>query len=192
MSDVYCAKCGEPWDGYSLQPGIYENGDGDLTKEEAERFRRGEGCPCCKFGTECPVCSGRGKRIDSALSHCECGDTGRIRIWRPARTSNGYSSDRYYNGYSPNVRAVSADLLERFGPPRKYNSFECRDGWVHEYWLSCPDCTPRLATEGYECEACKGTGKPLPDDDLEIEAARSECDASDEDPIEILQRRGLA
>lgn len=43
MGDVYCAKCGEPWDAY----GVFH---GDMTEEEAKRFLNGEGCPCCNFG----------------------------------------------------------------------------------------------------------------------------------------------
>lgn len=55
MADVRCAKCGEPWDYYGVRH--YE----DMTPDEAERFLRGEGCPCCKFGTACPSCGGTGK-----------------------------------------------------------------------------------------------------------------------------------
>jgi len=47
MGDVYCAKCGEPWDAYGVL-------HGDMTKEEAKRFLNGEGCPCCDFGREVP------------------------------------------------------------------------------------------------------------------------------------------
>jgi len=41
--DIHCKICGEPWDAW----GVY---NGDMTSEEKERFLRGEGCPCCKFG----------------------------------------------------------------------------------------------------------------------------------------------
>lgn len=43
MGDLHCNKCSEPWDAW----GVYH---GDMTSEEKERFLRGEGCPCCKFG----------------------------------------------------------------------------------------------------------------------------------------------
>ncbi len=46
MSDITCAKCGEPWDAYGVR-------HGDMDDEEAERFLNGEGCPCCGFGTKC-------------------------------------------------------------------------------------------------------------------------------------------
>ena len=41
--DLYCQRCGEPFDIFSLQE--------DMTEEEAQNFRSGEGCPCC-FGQE--------------------------------------------------------------------------------------------------------------------------------------------
>jgi len=43
LGDIHCSKCGEPWDAW----GVY---NGDMTSEEKDRFLRGEGCPCCKFG----------------------------------------------------------------------------------------------------------------------------------------------
>jgi len=43
LGDIYCRKCGEPWDAY----GVFY---GDMTKEERKKFLRGEGCPCCDFG----------------------------------------------------------------------------------------------------------------------------------------------
>ena len=55
MGDIYCAKCGEPWDYWGVYSAL-KHDDGDMTKEEAERFMRGEGCPVCKFGEECPTC----------------------------------------------------------------------------------------------------------------------------------------
>ena len=44
MSDIYCARCGEPWDAY----GVYHCDDMD--QDEKRRFLRGEGCPACHFG----------------------------------------------------------------------------------------------------------------------------------------------
>lgn len=38
--DLYCPKCGEPWDSKGLRMG-------DMTKNEAKRFLEGKGCPCC-------------------------------------------------------------------------------------------------------------------------------------------------
>jgi len=38
--DVYCERCGEPWDAYGVE-------HGDLTPEERRRFWAGQGCPSC-------------------------------------------------------------------------------------------------------------------------------------------------
>ena len=53
MSDITCAKCGEPWDAYGLDHGDVEEGDGD-------KIRTGLGCPSCAFGTRCTSCYGKG------------------------------------------------------------------------------------------------------------------------------------
>jgi len=45
MGDIRCRLCGEPWDSFGVH-------DGDMEPEEAERFLRGEGCPCCHFGQD--------------------------------------------------------------------------------------------------------------------------------------------
>jgi len=52
--DIYCPRCGEPWDIYSLTD--------DMTPEEARDLKAGRGCPCC-IGREacqreetCDVC----------------------------------------------------------------------------------------------------------------------------------------
>ena len=42
--DVYCKRCGEPWDVLGLQ-------DGDFEASERRRFWAGEGCPGC-FGKQ--------------------------------------------------------------------------------------------------------------------------------------------
>jgi len=38
--DIYCKRCGEPWDLYGVE-------HGDMTDEECRRFWRGKGCPSC-------------------------------------------------------------------------------------------------------------------------------------------------
>jgi hypothetical protein len=38
--DVYCKRCGEPWDLYGVQ-------HGDMTATERDSFWSGEGCPSC-------------------------------------------------------------------------------------------------------------------------------------------------
>jgi len=38
--DIYCQRCGEPWDAYGAR-------HGDMDAEERYRFFRGIDCPCC-------------------------------------------------------------------------------------------------------------------------------------------------
>ena len=73
MGDIYCKKCGEPWDFAGVLMSL-KGEDGDMSKQEAERFMAGEGCPCCGFGKYCPGCKGTG----------ECGychGTGTEKVW---------------------------------------------------------------------------------------------------------------
>lgn len=44
--DIECALCGEPWDAWGVHH--YE----DMTRAEARRFLKGEGCPACNFGQD--------------------------------------------------------------------------------------------------------------------------------------------
>jgi len=44
MSDIRCVVCGEPWDAYGVR-------HGDMAPWEADLFRKGAGCPCCKGET---------------------------------------------------------------------------------------------------------------------------------------------
>ena len=38
--DLYCKRCGEPWDSFGVR-------HGDMTNIERVQFFRGEGCPSC-------------------------------------------------------------------------------------------------------------------------------------------------
>ena len=188
MSDVLCAKCGEPWESYSLQKGIYESGEGDLTKVEAERFLRGEGCPSCAFGTLCTTCDGTGRYEEG-----KCCRNGAVLAWCPSVTGPGFKAGEFYTGYRPHVLHITdpdsppGELGKRRGPAY-IGSHATANGGVSEYWVRCPVCNGELEL----CTACDGTGKPpKPDPDLELEAAKSDCDSSDLDPIEILIRRGI-
>jgi hypothetical protein len=75
--------------------------------------------------------------------------------------------------------------------PEKIGSHETRDGHVTEWWLPCPEgCATH---EGRVCPDCNGTGKLTVDDPegVALDAARSACSASDEDPMLVLERRGI-
>lgn len=41
MGDITCRVCGEPWEAYGIR-------HGEMTPEEADKFLKGLGCPCCK------------------------------------------------------------------------------------------------------------------------------------------------
>ncbi len=175
--DVYCAKCGEPWDYYGLMHG------GDMEADEAHRFRRGEGCPCCRFGTTCTTCAGGG--CYEERSRCRlCFGKGIMLGWSPQRSVGRYQAGHWYVGYEPNVHAVTQ--VEVVRPER---GFESRDGYVRQAWLRCPD-----EDEHPVCPDCGGDGHfrtTRDPEDLALEAAVSDTEASDEDPGLILQRRGL-
>jgi len=49
--DIYCQKCDEPWEVCYVGGGDM---DADGEKGDAERFKRGEGCPCCAWGKNAP------------------------------------------------------------------------------------------------------------------------------------------
>jgi hypothetical protein len=44
--DVYCQKCGEPWDFFYFT---------DEEPENKKRFYNGEGCPSCNWGATAPA-----------------------------------------------------------------------------------------------------------------------------------------
>lgn len=189
MSDIKCAKCGEPWDAYGVR-------NGDMEPEDAKRFNKGEGCPCCGFGNLCPSCDGSGREQDHYGASCPtCRDKGYVLAWSPRRTSGIYKVDHIYTGYNPNVREIKDPGFDNpvtLGSrtfPEKAESFESRDGWVDQWWVPCPD-GPH---EAIPCSTCEGTGKLTVEDPegMAFEAAKSACHASDEDPIEILGRRGI-
>jgi hypothetical protein len=48
--DYICPVCGEPWDASEVRAALRGEKDAAMTKEEAERFLNGEGCPSCEFG----------------------------------------------------------------------------------------------------------------------------------------------
>jgi hypothetical protein len=48
--DIYCQKCDEPWDVCYIGQDMDEDGE----KGDSERFKGGEGCPCCKWGKNAP------------------------------------------------------------------------------------------------------------------------------------------
>lgn len=185
--DISCAKCGEPWDS-SLE---------DMEGDEAARFRKGEGCPCCRFGTACSLCDGTGHE-DVIRPDCQvCRDKGFVLAFSPRRSVRSFQAGQFYVGYAPHTKQIfdpfSSPLqIGTRSFPEQLESFESADGWVDQWWVACPErCTPKGAT----CVRCKGSGHlALTEEEAEhrkLEAARSALDASDSEPISILIERGL-
>lgn len=178
MGDILCAKCGEPWDSYGVR-------HGDMEASAAARFNKGEGCPSCRFGTCCPLCSGTGKDSD----RIKCCSHGEVSAWSPRSNVGHYRAGECYTGYLPNVKHVR-------DPEgiRSTGSHQSRDGWVDEYMIQCPTCEGK-GEHLFPCSRCDGTGKlDLTEDqaaDLALEAAKTALDESDEEPIGILIERGL-
>jgi RecJ-like exonuclease len=188
MMDVLCAKCGEPWDCMGDTP--Y-----DMKSFEKEKFKRGEGCPCCGFGEYCPLCDGSGKESEPPYCCDTCRDKGYILAWQPHQDVAQYRAGHFYTGYSPNVRALNEEestralTIGKRAFPERIETVATRDGSKTEWWLVCPDCDGD--NEGLPCLRCEGIGELKVDEDLEVEAARSAMAASDEDGIDILVKRGL-
>lgn len=183
MSDIHCAKCGEPWDSYGVR-------HGDMTSSESQRFLKGEGCPCCNFGTMCPHCAGTGKERDEA-SRCYCrgeyfliarvldndmtagsvvpGRCFTERISLRLRTGEPISA-RYavHYDYRPNVKSLSEAERIKAVILRDYGIKECRDGWYGEVKLACPLCDQSKAVR---CHHCNGTGKFTPREGCEDKEA---------------------
>jgi hypothetical protein len=60
--DYYCPICGEPWDAHGVWLAL-KGKPSDMTKEEAEKFMNGEGCPCCKGERKKNWCKHWGENI---------------------------------------------------------------------------------------------------------------------------------
>lgn len=52
--DVYCGKCGEPYDTYSVRLELGDDHPSHSNVLAAKDFKAGKGCPCCKWGATAP------------------------------------------------------------------------------------------------------------------------------------------
>jgi hypothetical protein len=179
MSDILCARCAEPWDAYGVS-------NGDMEPADAIRFRRGLGCPACGFGPapKCPECSGAGREENHTCPE-RCFHA-KLWVWSPQNNAGGFTAGSWYTGSRPNVHKLPESLMgQRRNEPK--TEF-CRDGAVVRFWIPCP-------AEHDSCRWCGGSGfEKLSGelaDERAFEAAKSEVEASDEEPIGILINRGL-
>jgi len=176
--DILCAKCGEPWDSYGVN-------NGDMTPAEARKFKSGQGCPCCGFGTICPQCNGSGVEAVHNCPH-QCRN-GLVLAWMPMIPNQykRYCDGRWYTGYNPNVKALPEEAVRL----REIGIKQTGDGPVREAWFRCPF---HKKEDELVCHICNGDGKLHCDDpDMDLKAAESACEASDEDPISILMERKI-
>lgn len=171
--DILCAKCGEPWDSYS----VYH----EMNSHEQAIFLRGQGCEACDFGKSCPECAATGKRrADRYEPGCEhCLGQRYLIIRQPCDTP---TPQVWQFGYQPKVAAIRDPRIIRTYPIE-----ESLDGPYRRAKALCPFCRE----EASQCQACHGSGQLIDLTDGAFKAAASEVEASDEDPILILQRRGL-
>ena len=192
MSDIYCAKCEEPWDSYGVR-------HGDMTAGESKRFLLGEGCPCCHFGSQRTSCNGTGIAEAGnyrAKPDCpECRDSRKLLVRERMHVEYRLQYD-----YLPNVRTVPDDLARKpklIG--RRGEAKQALDCYFYEYFILCPFCMTKIGelkdpTKGDLCPDCKGDGKfhqrGDPDDAL-LKHAHSSCEGTDEDPAIILEGLGL-
>lgn len=140
MSDIYCRKCGEPWDSYGITHSI---GDGDMTEAEAKRFRRGEGCPSCDFGSICTTCRGTGKDKTQCST---CYNSGYVIVHKlKSQPHEVYTLLRD----KETITITNPTILKMW--PNEW----CLDGWYNTFKITCPVC----AKDAPPCPACKGSGK---------------------------------
>jgi len=188
MSDIYCAKCGEPWDSYGVHAS--KHNEGDMKPSEAERFLKGEGCPCCHFGTVCVDCHGTGIEdcgYRAAPDCAECSDNHKLLVRDPQwRQFTGYEY-----GYQPKVRYLPPELKVKILSPREVH--QCREGRYNEFFILCPHCcSPEKVQSQPKCQTCDGDGKfkSKNKDEAWLRHAASSIEGTD-DPDTIMQGLGL-
>ena len=186
MSDIYCKKCGEPWDAYGVR-------NGDMEPLEARRFLRGEGCPSCHFATQCVECDGTGAQASDIVwrqPKCvECGDRHKILVRRFP-----LSSASLEHGYQPNVKTIAADVAATAIRIGKEEIRQSRDGFFAEFFILCPACMdgvgrPKQPDQIPTCHCCHGDGKFHPPGHPEIIEARaieSLLDETEDEPLGVL------
>lgn len=103
--DLYCERCGEPWDAYGVR-------HGDLDDEERCRFLAGQGCPAC-FGKEpcdrsedCEDCPEAGLTEHGFLLRCRVDKTKKLTR-RPFRAQLASALHEVLGG---DIDGIAAEL----------------------------------------------------------------------------------
>lgn len=178
MGDIYCARCGEPWDSYGI---TYSMGHGDMTVEEAIMFKEGKGCPSCGFGTKCPNCSGTGRK-QSYHEDCLCKGWRYLMLAKCPTASDNRYRDWHIQYTSPPKHMDLNGLVEL--KDDSLRPFYSADGKVYLKKVLCPECSDKAPV----CTVCNGTGKfTEKSGDFSKPFISSLMDNSDEDPIKLLE-----
>jgi len=175
--DIYCGKCGEPWDSYGI---TYDKGEGDLTLGEVERFRQGEGCPACDFGTSCTACHGTGKSEEGPYC-ATCWSYRYViirRLVNPHPISSPKGEETWKMGSRPNQRVVESPIIVKH-----YRKLMTADGPAEEAKALCPDCAWDIPV----CEVCGGDGK-FKGQGNPLRGLESLLEASDEEPFSLIDQ----
>jgi len=193
MSDILCAKCGEPWDAYHVRH--------DMPADERRKFMSGQGCDACGYGTKCVDCSGTGRMGRDADRACSCSTCHNFRfvvVFRYApltlriKRDEGVAPDApwmvwtfgYNNTPDHPIRTDAGKVFYQ------YDGLETRAGVKLQQALAlCPDCPDDVPA----CPTCGGSGEftPANSEEMRFDAMRSAVEASDEDPFEIMAGYGL-
>jgi len=148
--DIICRKCGEPWDSYGVHHRM------DMDEEEAQRFLRGEGCPCCDFGAKCPMCRGTG------YEDCpRCFGLGELPT---------HHAGQLCDHCPPSSQLASwTEIIGRCPAPKN---------------KTCDLCNGSGRNKSLICGRCAGIGKPTGEHFEKF--LSSLVDSSDEDPIALI------
>jgi hypothetical protein len=164
--DIMCAKCGEPWDS-TLQ---------DLEYEERSRFRNGEGCPACEFGTRCISCSGTGKyQSYSQESPDYCSECMGVRSLIVRKLPDGWAY-----GYENSRRDIQY-LPKSIDPTTVHlNEYPHYTLWEpSHYQIRCYHCIETAV----DCARCGGNGGYISDESSILRSMVYELLGDDTDGI---------
>lgn len=161
MNDIKCVVCGEPWNAWGVD-------HGDMEKWEAELFRKGAGCPCCKG--EVPEGGGFEPEGIEDLYNGDRDPAERINAWEIA--SSGAKPE--WNAPEPKLLWECTDCgLQAFQQESGLEyvaplGSKVRHWYLsHKYWKHQPENHPAhtFSEEHKVCEFCleycAECGKPL-------------------------------
>ena len=106
--DLYCQRCGEPWDFDS----VYQ---GDMTAEEKQGFLKGTGCPACKGKELCTLKLACRDCEESLETSSGCFSCGKDCIKRPFRAQLATALSDILGDDTDGIAAEMEDAEWMFG-----------------------------------------------------------------------------